>query len=85
MSAIINAVCCALLDAGVPMKSPVVAASLKESHFVFDNDYNLITILTKNPFDEATLKSMIETARKEAEDNFTIMRKQVRERFTEGT
>lgn len=83
VSAIINAVCCALLDAGVPMRSPVAAVTLKESHFVFDNDYNLLTILTKSPIDDTTLRSTIELAQKEAKDSLDIMRKQVRERFTD--
>lgn len=82
VSATINAVCCALLDSGVPMKSPVAAVTIDGSHFVFDSNFNLVTILTKSLIDDTTLKNTIETARQEAEDHFSI-RKQVRARFTD--
>lgn len=89
LSATINAVCCALLDAGVPMKFPVSSVSLtleeaKECRFdlVFDKELNLVTILTKGCCRESLITKAISLGQEEAKKNFEIIRERIWERFT---
>lgn len=88
-SAAINAVCYALIDAGLPMKCPVAGVSIKmeefpscEFDFVFDNKLDLITILTKGCVDKENLMKAIELGQEKAKDSFERLREKVRERFT---
>lgn len=88
-SATINAVCCALLDAGVPLESPVAGVQVKldekeacEFDFVFDLNYNLVTILTHGYINEENLKKTIAVGQEEAKKNFDIIREKIRDRFT---
>lgn len=89
LSATVNAVCCALLDAGVPMKFPVSSASiiLEEAQqckfdFVFDTSYNLITILTRGCASEDQITKAISLGQEEAKKNFDIYREKIKQRFT---
>lgn len=89
LSASINAACCALIDAGVPMRCPVSSTSLTMGHeenickfdFVFDNNYDLITILTRGGTSETNLRKAIELGKEEAKKNFDTIRDGVRDRF----
>lgn len=86
MSATINAVCCALLDAGVPLKCPVVGVSRQIDNckfdFVFDKELDLITVLTRGRIDEESLNEAMEKGREEAKESFRIIREKIKERFT---
>lgn len=89
LSATINAVCCALIDAGLPMKCPVSGVSIKlndedqcKFDFVFDNKLNLITILTRGCINEDDLQKAVELGKQAATRHFEEIRKKVRERFT---
>lgn len=88
-SSTINAACCALIDAGVPMKCPVAGVSLKldeapgcKFDFVFDDKLNLITIITRGFVDEDNLKKAMAMGREEATKSFDTIREKVRQRFT---
>lgn len=85
LSAAINAVCCALIDSGLPMKCPVAGVSVKcdcEFDFVFDNNLDLITITNRGCVNEANLKKAIDLGKYEARKNFDLIRERVRKRFT---
>lgn len=89
LSCTINAVCCALLDAGIPMRCPVAGVSLDLDNepstkfdLVFDKDLNLITVLMRGAASDEQILSSIETAKKQAQDNFDIIRQQVKTKYT---
>lgn len=90
LSAAINAACCALLDAGVPMKCPVAGASIEVAsqgqackfEFVFDKNLDLITVITRGCVDEDNLKKAIEMGKEEAKKSFETIHEKVKERFT---
>lgn len=88
LSAAINAVCCALIDAGLPMKCPVAGVSVRNDEitnctfdFVFDNNLDLITIITKGCATEEDIKKAIKLGQQEAKNNFDSIRDRVRQRF----
>lgn len=89
LSTAVNAISCALIDAGLPMKCPVAGVSVVldgvtncRFDFVFDNKLDLITILTRGCTSEDNLQKAIETGKEEAKTIFDIIRVRVRERFT---
>lgn len=92
LSASINAVCCALIDAGVPMSCPVAGVTInlndeQDQHlcrydFVFDQKLNLITILTRGKIDEENLEKAILMGQEQAKIYFDTIREKVKERFT---
>lgn len=87
LSCTINGVCCALIDAGVPMKCPVAGVSIKMEEsckidFVFDANLDLITVLTRGCIEEKDLKKAIELGKEEAKITFNTMREKVKKRFT---
>lgn len=88
VSCTINAVCCALIDAGVPLRSPVAGVQIElagcessKFDFVFDKDLKLVTILTRGCVSEDDLKKAIEMGKEQAERDFDSIRAKVRERF----
>lgn len=86
LSTTINAVCCALIDAGLPMKCPVSGVTIdidnNKYDFVFDNKLDLITLITRGCVSEEDLESAIEHGRAKAKTQFETIRDRVRERFT---
>lgn len=86
LSTTVNAVCCALIDAGLPMKCPVAGISLKvdesQFDFVFDNNLDLITVITTGCVDEKQLDKAIELGQSQAKEYFETIRERVKERFT---
>lgn len=95
-SAAINAVCFALIDAGLPMKCPVSAVSLSIDNpdgdrqskactfnLVFDNKLDLITIITRGCTNEDNLKKAVSAGRESAKANFDLLRTKLKERFTD--
>lgn len=87
LSSTINAVCCALIDAGIPMRCPISSVSMvtEEScrcDFVFDTNLDLITVLTKGKISEKNLEKAIADGKEKAQENFDIIREKVSERFT---
>lgn len=79
MSAAVNAACCALIDAGVPMKCPVVGVQVKESQsnrydFVFDSNLDHISIITNGKIDEDSLDRAISMGREKAQSYLEIIR-----------
>uniref|UniRef100_A0A6G1SP78 Exosome complex component RRP46 n=1 Tax=Aceria tosichella TaxID=561515 RepID=A0A6G1SP78_9ACAR len=89
LSAAINAVCCALIDAGLPLKCPVAGVSVRcediancTFDFVFDNNLDLITIITRGSTTEESIKKAIKLGQDEAKKNFDSIRERVRQRFT---
>lgn len=92
LSTSINAVCCALIDAGVPMSCPVAGITInlndkQDQHmcrydFVFDQSLNLITILTRGNINEENLEKAILIGQEEAKKYFNTIREKVKERFT---
>lgn len=89
LSTSVNAITCALMDAGLPMKCPVAGVAIKlddiescEYDFVFNNNMDLITILTKGYSSEENLFQAIEKGKAKAEEMFQVIRNKVRERFT---
>ena len=79
MSAAVNATCCALIDAGVPMKCPVVGVQVKESQsnrydFVFDANLDHISIITNGKIDEDSLDRAISMGREKAQSCLDIIR-----------
>lgn len=95
-SATINAVCAALIDAGLPMKCPVSAVSVTTSNtestshtrskscifnFVFDDKLDLITIITRGCTSEDRLKKAVSTGRDRAKAGFDLLRLKLKERF----
>lgn len=89
LSCTINAVCCALIDAGVPLKSPVAGVQVEledcescKFDFVFDKDLRMVTILTRGCVDEENLNKAIEIGQERAKQNFESIREKVKERFT---
>lgn len=90
-SACINAVSCALIDAGVPMKCPVVGVTIadeKESRvlcrydFVFDKDLDIITIMTRGVIQDEALKKAVVEGKQEAKKTLEVVRVKVQQRFT---
>lgn len=89
VSCIINAVCCALIDAGMPLRSPVAGVHVKLEDcetstfdFVYDKDLQMVTILTRGCISEDNLKKAIEIGKTQAKQDFENIRAKVRERFT---
>jgi exosome complex component RRP46 len=90
LSAAINAVCCALIDAGLPMKCPVAGVSVRPEEasevctfdFVFDNNLDLITIITKGCATEEQIRAAIKLGQLDAKKSFECIRERIRERFT---
>lgn len=86
LSSMINAVCCALIDAGIPMRCPISCVSMvtesRKYDFVFDTKLDLITVLTKGPISEEDLEKAIAEGKEEATRNFNVIREKVTERFT---
>lgn len=86
LSSTVNAVCCALIDAGLPMKCPVAGITIEldniEFNLVFDNNLDLITLLTKGCVDEAQLDKAIELGQTQAKAHFETIRERIKERFT---
>lgn len=98
LSSTINAVCCALIDAGISMKSPVSGVTVSSSRnrdktyrgesgetrfdLVFNNKLEIVSVIARGLIDQACLNKAIEDGKLEAEKNFDIMRRKVKERFT---
>lgn len=86
LSTTVNAVCCALIDAGLPMKCPVAGITVKqdgcEFEFVFDNNLDLITLITKGCIDDSQLHKAIEMGQAHAKTHFSTIRERVKKRFT---
>lgn len=85
LSTTINAVCCALIDASVPMKCPVIGVSVTHEgtyELVFDNEFNIVTLLTKGKINEKSLETALKTGQDEAKGYFDRLREKVRDRFT---
>lgn len=88
VSCTINAVCCALIDAGVPLRCPVAGVQVElegcescKFDFVFDKDLKMVTILTRGCVSEDDLTKAIGVGREQAERDFDSIRAKVRERF----
>lgn len=86
ISAAVNAACCALTDAGVPMKSPVVGVQIKNPDsgyfdLVFDRNFDLISILTSGSINEESLQDAIKQGGKEANACLDLIRTKVKDRF----
>lgn len=88
VSCAINAVCCALIDAGVPLRSPVAGVQVEldgckcKFDFVFDKGLEMVSILTRGCVSEDDLKKAIDKGKEQAERDFDCIRTKVRERFT---
>lgn len=86
LSATINAVCCALIDAGVPMSCMVAAVTIDLENcrydFVFNNNLNMVTLLTKGHLNEANLAKAIALGQDKAKTILDRFRDEVRRRFT---
>lgn len=98
LSSTINAVCCALIDAGVSMKSPVSGVSISNSKaqdktfrsepgetrfdLVFNNELDIVSVIARGQIDQKCLDKAIKEGREEAKINFDTMRKKIKERFT---
>ena len=86
LSTTVNAVCCALIDAGLPMKCPVSGVTIKSDSctfdFVFDKKLDLITLLTRGCVNEEELHKAIEQGQAQAKTHFERIREKVKERFT---
>lgn len=89
VSCIINAVCWALIDAGVPLRSPVAGVHVEledcktcKFDFVYDKNLQMVTILTRGCVSEDNLKKAIEIGKEHAKQDFDNIRAKVRERFT---
>lgn len=101
LSSTINAVCCALIDAGVSMKSPVsgVTISSKDSDdktftggpdetrfdLVFNSDLEIVSLITRGQISQENLEKAIAAGREEAKQNFETIRSRIRDRFTNQT
>lgn len=86
LSTAVNAACCALIDAGVAMKCPVVGAQVTNPeggkfNFVFDKDMDLISIITSGTVDEDSLTKAISDGRDEALTYIEAIRTKVKNRF----
>ena len=88
LSTTVNAVCCALIDSGLPIKCPVAGVSIKlddvsncKYDLVFDNKMNIITLLTHGCSSERDINRAIDEGKKEAEKIFGTIRERVRQRF----
>lgn len=87
LSCTINAVCCALIDAGIPMKCPVAGVSVTTNDscrydFVFDTKLDLITIMVRGCVAKEGIEKAIAQGEEEAKKNFDLIRERVSERFT---
>jgi len=88
LSSIINASCCALIDAGVPLKCPITGVAVESEgarscpiDLVFDNDLNIIALLMRDAIDEENFRKAITTGQQLATRNFAVIRDRVRQRF----
>jgi len=90
LSTTVNAITCALIDAGLPMRCPVAGVSLqlddgatkREFDFVFDNKMDLISMITRSFITNEDLDKAIEIGQTKAKEVFDTIREKVRERFT---
>lgn len=87
--ACINAASCALIDAGVPMKCPVVGVTIDNMKnelcsydFVFDKDLDIITIMTRGVIQDETLKKAVAYGQEEAKNRLEAIRVRIKDRFT---
>lgn len=86
--ATINAACCALLDAGIPMKCPIAAVRIDATDpdrifdLVFDADSNIISLLTKGYIDERSMDTALIDAMAVSKKHFEYLREKVSQRFT---
>lgn len=92
--ATINATCCALLDAAIPMRCPVTAVRIKQQQtesgpqrvfdFVFDGQLNIISLMTKGKIDELSLDLALREAMKVGKQQLDRLREKVCQRFAIG-